>query len=94
VGVPFLAALAYAAPELSSFTVLTASGQASAHIGEPVYVVARLLTAQRRQVYVTTNVLFTMTGAEAGPGHSTGGSDQNGMPLPCLEQACVSSRCL
>jgi hypothetical protein len=57
-----LATLTYAAPELSNFTMLTASGLASAHIGEPVYVVARLLTAQRRQVYVANNLAFTMTG--------------------------------
>jgi hypothetical protein len=58
----------FAAPDKSTFSVVTFSPSGATRTGDPVYVVARLITAQGRQVYVASNVNFTITGTRAARG--------------------------
>lgn len=57
------ALMSYAAAPNSSFALLTAAAPGTAFIGEPVYIVAKLLSSVGRQVYVASNVVFNLTGA-------------------------------
>ena len=54
-----------AAPGNSNFSVQTVTRSLNVRTGDAVYAVARLTTASGRPVYVTTNVVFTVTGALA-----------------------------